>query len=229
MEITKVYELLSSLHVDEDNVFDYMKGYVNWLKMEEKRWIPTPCRIVYRGQNDKLIVLPFLDIKKTPYAVWGIEIGNTYFCLNHEAAVCASDLTRPNFLEQLGEKINDDSFMFRGFKRSLGIPTVDEMRRFAENRLLVEETVKICDHYGYDNDLLVPDVYWTTDEIGSPNLHVVELTNKHFRVHKQRSAKQTCRVQVILRYNQFKDLTCSVDEFGVPCKTELKKCLCNIQ
>ncbi|MEE6207985.1 MAG: hypothetical protein VZR95_08030 [Alphaproteobacteria bacterium] len=222
-------EELSKLGINEDNIFDLMKVYMNWLKMKERRWISTPCQIVYRGQDDRLIILPFLITDKTPFVVWGIEIGKTCFCLNHECVVPAPVVTKFDNLRRKSNEMFRESFWLRDFERQLSIPTVQEIRKFAEMRSAVEETTRICNRYGYKADLLTPDTYWVTDEIGTTNLRVAGLTEGNCRIRKQRSSKQTCRIQPVIRYNRFKDLICSVDEFGVPIKRELENCLNNMQ
>ena len=226
----KVYEQLSTLGINEDNIFEIMHGYTNWLKMKEKRWIPTPCRIVYRGQNDRLIVLPFLITDKMPYVIWGIEIGNTYFCLDNESTMPVSIAAEfDNARRRQPDGMFRESFWLHDFERPLCIPTVAEMRNFARIRSAVAETVKICNRYGHTTDLLTPDTYWVTEEIGADDLQVLQMDEIHCRVLKRRSEKQTCRLQPVMRYNRFKDLVCSTDEYGAPDSKMLKECLRNIQ
>ena len=220
MDITVIYEKMSELHVSEDEMCEFVKGYLMHKDVSGIGcgWILTPCRLVYRQPSTvSMVVMPYF-IPALKEQIWGVEANKNgiYLAINGREATVLYDGSI------VAEMYGDSSVLWGSYdlsqKRPLGMPRADELHALwawddeinATLDVLRKENVSVCRFHGGE--------YFVKT---SPNKPQQAVCSEKFEPYSCGEAY----LRYVLHADNERDMFCSVNRFGVPSKGALKKCL----
>ena len=187
--------------------------YRNWYELMKNKRIPTRLRIVYHGQDNRMVCLPFLALDAKD-KVWGIEIDGTYYSRKQIGPV-----SRANIEEALadaekklfGPTPSEVYRCYGGTDNRLSLPALFELkalRRYrqdfaATERILLENGVEMDDWYAAAE-------YWYRSEAST--IKILDATKAHRRTCKSKSEDQVCLLMPVIRSIRPVDPECWLTE-----------------
>ena len=213
MKDVKNFEAMFEAGVEPKDFIEYAFCYRNWYEFARKKRILTPLRIVYHGQENRMICLPFLDLNSKD-KVWGIEINNVYYGIRELERVSLAyidDALQDAEKRLFGDKVSEE-YRVHDIDHRYELPLVCELQTLRKFRHEFETTVRILLENGVvADDWFVGDIYWVNRNDFS-KIRTYDSRSRRRRVEAPESDSQVCRLMPVMRFTYPIDQECLLSE-----------------
>lgn len=214
MNEVKDFEVMFEAGVKPSDFMNYAYRYRNWYEFARKKRILTPLRIVYHGQDNRMICLPFFAVDAKD-KVWGVEIDGIYYGIRGLGPVRLTDISSAleNAEKELfGEKPSELYRQYGGVEHRYALPQVYEMQAARKQRHEFESTVKILQDNGVSVDnWFVGDIFWANSN-DRTKIRTYDARTKRRRVEAPASEEQVCLLMPVMREVYPIDQECSLTD-----------------
>ena len=213
----KNFEAMFEADVNPYELINYAYRYRNWFEFARLQRILTPLRIVYLGQENRMICLPFLDLNFKD-KVWGIEIDGTYYGVKAVGVVRSAEIKSSLACAEkqlFGEKTSELYRCYGSTEQRFDMPQVFELQALRKQRNGFEQTADILRSNGVEvADWFAADIFWANSSDRS-RIRTYDARTRRRRVEAPESAEQKCLLLPVVRSIEPLDRGCSLaDNFS---------------
>ncbi|MBO6281368.1 MAG: hypothetical protein J6N49_02425 [Alphaproteobacteria bacterium] len=216
MKEIKNFEAMFEAGVNPYELINYAHRYRNWFEFARQQRILTPLRIVYLGQENRMICLPFLDLNFKD-KVWGIEIDGTYYGITALGKVRQAEITDSLACAEkqlFGEEASELYRCYGCTEQRFDMPQVFELQALRKQRNGFEQTADILRSNGVEvADWFAADIFWANSNDRS-RVRTYDARTRRRRVEAPESDEQSCLLMTVMRSVYPIDCECSLaDDF----------------
>ncbi len=217
MDIINLYKALSEAKVAEDNIGNFVKGYLFYCSMPND-WVllDGSVRLVYRCPGTvSMVVMPFY-IPALKKQIWGVEVNGIYLSVVERES-------KEHYAGCLMAQTYGDSSEYWGNnelcgKRPFALPTADELDTLLDYHLSINAAL----------EMLHKDFVQVAYFHGGP-YYIKTDPNRPQEVHDANTGETFAATigdaRNVLHADNDRDVFCEVNSFGMPKGMSLDRCL----